>query len=126
MVSDLRAARRRKAGSPAARIIVVTLDPWRDTPERLPALAREWGLDADDRVLSGSVADVERALDALGIGRQRIEQNGDIEHVGAAMILDARGRTPGGSTGRREERPRSSPGSKVRARPFPPRPSVER
>lgn len=91
MVNDLRAARR-GTGPRNIPIIVVTLDPWRDTPDRLSTLALEWGLEADDRVLSGSIADVERALDALGIGRRRIEQNGDIEHGGAAMILDARGR----------------------------------
>jgi cytochrome oxidase Cu insertion factor (SCO1/SenC/PrrC family) len=91
IVSDLRAARR-GTGRADIPLLVITLDPWRDTPERLPALAATWGLGPGDRALSGSVADVERVLDDLGVGRRRIEQNGDIEHIGTAMIVDANGR----------------------------------
>jgi cytochrome oxidase Cu insertion factor (SCO1/SenC/PrrC family) len=42
-------------------------------------------------VFSGSVAEVERALDALGVGRTRNGTNGDITHAGTVMVLDARG-----------------------------------
>ena len=90
IVGDLMAARR-AARRPDVRLVVVTVDPWRDTPQRLPYLATHWGLGADDRVLSGSVDDVQAALDALGIGRARNETTGVVEHPATVMFLDARG-----------------------------------
>lgn len=91
IVNDLRAARR-SANRPGVPLVVITLDPWRDTPDRLPSIAEHWGLAPGDRVLSGSVAEVEHALDGLGIGRRRNETTGDIEHGGTVMILNERGR----------------------------------
>ena len=72
-------------------LVVMTLDPWRDTPDRLASLAEQWGLAARDRLLSGSIAEVAAALDALGIGRRRDDVTGDIEHGGTVMIVDERG-----------------------------------
>ena len=96
-------AARRSSGRIDVPIVVLTLDPWRDTPDRLPTIARYWGLAAGDRVLSGNVADVERALNELGIGRRRDATNGDVEHLSTVMIVDARGRVAwrvdGGTTG---------------------------
>jgi cytochrome oxidase Cu insertion factor (SCO1/SenC/PrrC family) len=91
IVHDLQVARR-TANRPDIPLVIVTLDPWRDTPERLQMLAHHWGLGPNDRMLSGSVADVESALDTLGIGRRRDETTGDIDHATATMILDDRGR----------------------------------
>jgi cytochrome oxidase Cu insertion factor (SCO1/SenC/PrrC family) len=91
VVRDVLAARR-AAGAPDVRLIVVTLDPWRDTPDRLPYLARQWELASGDRVLSGDVAEVEATLDALGVGRRRNEVNGAVDHASTVMLLDARGR----------------------------------
>lgn len=91
VVNDLRRARR-TAGRADVQLVVVTLDPWRDTPDRLPSLAEHWALGAGDRVLSGSVANVEQVLDALGIGRRRNETTGDIEHGGTVMLVSSRGR----------------------------------
>lgn len=85
-------AARRVSGRIDVPIVVLTLDPWRDTPDRLPTIARYWGLAAGDRVLSGNVADVERALNELGIGRRRDATNGDVEHLATVMIVDASGR----------------------------------
>jgi cytochrome oxidase Cu insertion factor (SCO1/SenC/PrrC family) len=90
LVTDLIAARR-AAHRGDVRLIVVTLDPWRDTPDRLPSLAAHWDLAPGDRVLSGSVADIDAVLAALGIGRARNETSGGIEH-GATVMLVERGR----------------------------------
>jgi protein SCO1/2 len=102
IVSDLHAARR-LARRPDVPLVVITLDPWRDTPERLSALAGHWELARSDRVLSGSVRDVEAALDALGIARKRNETTGDVDHATTVLILDAHGRiawrVDGGSGG---------------------------
>lgn len=91
IVRDLIAARR-AARRPDVRLVVVTLDPWRDTPDRLPNLAAHWGLGRGDRVVSGSVADVDSVLDTLGIARGRNEATGTIEHAATVMLLGDRGR----------------------------------
>jgi cytochrome oxidase Cu insertion factor (SCO1/SenC/PrrC family) len=83
---------RRRAGRPGIRLVVLTVDPWRDTPERLPTIAGHWGLAPGDRVLSGDTLVVERALDGLGIGRQRDATTGDVAHATTTMILDGSGR----------------------------------
>ena len=90
IVSELRVARRESKTD--ARIVILTLDPWRDTPERLPTLATHWQLAERDQVLSGTVEDVERTLDALAIGRKRNETTGDIDHGTTVMLIDADGR----------------------------------
>ena len=102
IVAGLRAARL-AADRPDVVLVVLSLDPWRDTPDRLPMMAQHWGLSPDDRVLSGTVPDVQRVLDTLGIGRRRDEATGDIMHGTTTMILNDRGRiawrVDGGWTG---------------------------
>lgn len=89
-VAALREARREQRRDMA--IVVVTVDPWRDTPDRLPSIARSWNLRPDDLVLSGTVANVSRVLDALGVGRRRNETNGDVDHAATAMLMRPGGR----------------------------------
>jgi protein SCO1/2 len=91
IVNDLLAARR-AAGRTGVRLVVLTLDPWRDTPERLPYLAEHWGLSPGDRVLSGSVSDVEAALTSLRVARGRNVTTGTIDHTATVMMLDESGR----------------------------------
>lgn len=90
IVHDVRIARA-AANRPEVPLLIVSLDPWRDTPARLPSLASGWKLGPEDRVLSGSVEEVERALDALAVGRRRNGTTGDIDHAGTVLILDSRG-----------------------------------
>lgn len=81
-------------------IVVLTLDPWRDTPARLPGLVDQYRLDsARDFVLSGSVDDVEAALDAWGMPRERDETTGDIIHPAMIYLVDSGGTVAYGSTG---------------------------
>ena len=102
VVHDLRAARR-SANRADVPLVIITLDPWRDTPDRLLTMATAWDLAAGDRVWSGSVAEVEHALDVLGIGRRRDENTGDIMHSATVMVVNDRGRivwrTDGGWVG---------------------------
>ncbi len=91
VVTDLSHARS-TTGRADVQLVVVTLDPWRDTPDRLSSLGAHWELGAGDRVLSGSVANVEQVLDSLGIGRRRNEMTGDIEHGSTVMLINSRGR----------------------------------
>ncbi|MEQ1689707.1 MAG: SCO family protein [Gemmatimonas sp.] len=90
VVHDVRAARV-AANRADVPLVVITLDPWRDTPEHLPMIASAWELGPVDRVLSGSIESVERVLDVLGVQRRRDERTGDIVHVSVVMATDARG-----------------------------------
>jgi cytochrome oxidase Cu insertion factor (SCO1/SenC/PrrC family) len=70
IVHDVLSARR-TASTPAPVVVIVTLDPERDVPARLPAIAAQWKLGVDELVVSGSVAAVEAALDRWNVARAR-------------------------------------------------------
>jgi len=106
LVQQVRSAQARlreqgSADSRMPRIAVVTLDPWRDTPSRLPALAGSWGLSADAGafVLSGDPADVNALLDRWNVPRDRDPTTGQLDHPALVYVLDADGRIAYASTG---------------------------
>lgn len=80
-------------------LLVITLDPWRDTPSRLPHLAEQFMLGSGDRILSGPVEEVNRVLDALSMNRERVEATGDIVHPTLVYILDSTGTIAYAATG---------------------------
>ena len=102
IVSELRAARGR-AGRGDIPLVIVTLDPWRDTPERLATLAASWQLSPHDRVLSGGIAEVNATLDSLGVARRRNYRTGDVDHVTTVFLVGREGhidwREDGGVSG---------------------------
>ena len=91
IVADVMAARRRIEGTPP-EVLVITLDPWRDTPGRLASIARVWELDGGARVLSGPPDDVERVLNAWRVPRTRNQKTGDITHPSLVYVVGADGR----------------------------------
>lgn len=91
VVAEVRAARRR-LGDAAPQLLIITLDPWRDTPNRLPTIAQGWGLTPGEHVLSGESADVERTLNAWRVPRARNEQTGAISHPSLVYVIGADGR----------------------------------
>jgi protein SCO1/2 len=91
VVSDALGAQAR-APEAAPVVLVVTLDPWRDTPSRLPSMARQWGVDAAAHVLSGPPALVERTLNAWRVPRARNEKTGEIIHPALVYVVDRAGR----------------------------------
>lgn len=70
-------------------VVVVSLDPWRDTPSSLPSLAAAWKLDEipGARVLSGEVDDVLAVLEAWNMPIQRDPKTGEIDHPGLVTVL---------------------------------------
>jgi cytochrome oxidase Cu insertion factor (SCO1/SenC/PrrC family) len=68
-------------------VLIVTLDPWRDTPSRLPSIASRWGMTGDAFVLSGDAEQVERTLNAWRIPRVRNERTGDLSHPSLVYIV---------------------------------------
>lgn len=98
-----RVRRRAEAGEVEAaripRVVVVTLDPWRDWPARLPYLAQHWKIGQDGYVLSGDADAVNRVLDAWKVARNRNRDSGDVVHPMLTYVLDASGRIAFASTG---------------------------
>jgi cytochrome oxidase Cu insertion factor (SCO1/SenC/PrrC family) len=90
LVREVLAAQRSLDDPPA--VIVVTLDPWRDTPSRLAAIEERWGMEEGQRVVSGTVSQVEATLDAWGIERSRNARNGDLVHVPRVFLVDRQGK----------------------------------
>jgi cytochrome oxidase Cu insertion factor (SCO1/SenC/PrrC family) len=83
----------KRSASEGAEVLLVTLDPWRDTPSSLPGIVRQWELPAAFRVLSSrAVSDVARVAALYGITFERNDKTGDIVHPGLVFLIDADGR----------------------------------
>ncbi|HEY0672725.1 MAG TPA: SCO family protein [Longimicrobiales bacterium] len=81
-------------------VLVVTLDPWRDTPGRLADMARDWQFPSQDAwMLGGPVAAVESVLTAWNVPRSRNEQTGEVTHPSLVYVIDAGGRIAFAATG---------------------------
>jgi protein SCO1 len=92
VVQQARAARDAAWGPEGAALVVITLDPWRDTPARLPAVAGRWGLEGPrDHLLGGTVSEVEAVLDAWNVARSRDPVTGDIAHPSLTFLLSEEG-----------------------------------
>jgi protein SCO1/2 len=98
VVSDVLTARRH-LDADAPGVLIVTLDPWRDTPARLASIAKLWGLDGDAHVLSGPPEEVERALNAWRVPRVRNQKTGEISHPAIVYVIGATGRITYAITG---------------------------
>jgi len=91
VIADVLAAQRQLTDrSPA--VVVVTLDPWRDTPSRLNAIAEDWRMGSDAHLLSGAPEAVERALNAWRVPRIRNDRTGDLSHPAIVYVLGPDGR----------------------------------
>jgi protein SCO1 len=87
---DAQEAARGSRHEPA--VVIITLDPWRDTPSRLPAMAKGWGLPAQDAwIAGGRVEDVEAVLDAWDVPRSRNMTTGEVTHPSLTYIVDRDG-----------------------------------
>ena len=91
LVSEVLGARDALA-SPKPAVLIVTLDPWRDTPSRLGAMAERWGASGDVHVLSGAPDSVERVLNAWRVPRARNERTGDVSHPSVVYVIGSDGR----------------------------------
>ncbi|MHC2990948.1 hypothetical protein OB13_04870 [Pontibacter sp. HJ8] len=84
--SGLEALNREEVG-----IVLVTMDPARDTPEKLQAFAASNKLDADRWVLLTSEQDNIRELAALLNMKYKTELDGEISHSNIISVLNPQG-----------------------------------
>ncbi|HWU44062.1 MAG TPA: SCO family protein [Bdellovibrio sp.] len=91
LIKDVLTAQR-QIPSQALQTIVITLDPWRDTPSTLPSAAKSWSVGESSYFLSGDPEAVNRALDGFMIKTARNEQDGNINHAPQVMIVDREGK----------------------------------
>jgi protein SCO1 len=91
VIEDVLAAQRQLTDHPPA-VVIITLDPWRDTPTRLNAIAAGWNMGPTAHVLSGAPDIVERTLNAWRVPRVRNEKTGDLSHPAIVYVLGADGR----------------------------------
>lgn len=91
LVDDVLEARLMESNANPA-VLIVTLDPWRDTPSRLPAIAQRWALGGAAHVLSGDPDRVERTLNAWRVPRVRNGTTGAIAHPSVVYVIDRHGR----------------------------------
>jgi protein SCO1/2 len=75
-----------------AVLLVLTLDPWRDTPARIGYVARQWELGDGMHLLSGDVAIVERTLSSWRVPRVRNTATGDLSHPALVYVVSPAGR----------------------------------
>jgi cytochrome oxidase Cu insertion factor (SCO1/SenC/PrrC family) len=98
VVHDVLAARQRLPDVDP-QVVVISLDPWRDVPARLPSIARQWMLGESDLALSGDTVTVNRVLDEWKVGRERNLRTGDIVHPRLVYIVDGDGKVAYASAG---------------------------
>lgn len=79
------------AHDPRMQAVVITLDPWRDTPSRLAQMKNEWALPVETHLLSGEVGAVTRALDAFGVAWKRNDNDGDVVHAPLVYVVGGDG-----------------------------------
>ena len=93
----LAAARRELAEQgvePLPRIVLVSVDPARDTPESLASYVASFG--ADTVGLTGEIEEIRRLTDGLGIFFEKRESDADgyyvVDHSAVVLVIDPEGR----------------------------------
>lgn len=88
LLQNLAAASR----SGQCRLVIVTLDPRRDTCGSLGGLVGFWRLPPGSLILGGEVEQVEAALQALSLTIERNPSTGEILHPALVLLVDSQAR----------------------------------
>lgn len=76
----------------STRLLVVTLDPWRDTPRAIASWAERLSIPKNVHLLTGNVPDVEAVLRAYDIPSKRNEKTGDVDHPALTHVIGSSGK----------------------------------
>ncbi len=91
VIQSVRAAMK-KLPRDKTELVIVSLDPWRDTPTVLEGFAKNWSLEKNEHILSGSVLEVLSVIKQFNIPTVRDEQTGDITHPPVVYVIDQFGK----------------------------------
>lgn len=80
-----------ESGRADARVLLISFDPARDTPEKLRGVIERHRLDARWAVASASERDARELAAVLGIKYRKVE-NGEFYHGATIVLLDDEGR----------------------------------
>jgi protein SCO1/2 len=75
------------------QVVLVSVDPERDTPEVLAAYLK--GFDPSFRGITGSVEGIDAFASALGVAHSKVPMGGDqymVDHTSVVMVIDPQGR----------------------------------
>jgi cytochrome oxidase Cu insertion factor (SCO1/SenC/PrrC family) len=81
-----------RINSPDLQIVVISIDPWRDTPGSLESLAQTWSLGPKSHLLSGEPEKVLNTLDEFQVKTARDLKTGEVNHAGQIMLVDRQGK----------------------------------
>lgn len=73
------------------QLVVVTIDPWRDTPSALQSIHEKWKLPENAVVLSGSEKEIQNVLADYNYSSERDEKTGDVIHPATMYLISADG-----------------------------------
>ena len=93
VLSAARAALAAKGQEPLPRIVLVSVDPERDTPEVLGPYVGYFG--ADTLGITGSLEETRKLTSSLGVFFQKRASGGDnylVDHSAAVLVIDPEGR----------------------------------
>lgn len=74
------------------RVLAVSMDPERDTPEALAQLAANFGAGPEWRFLTGPKPRVDAILDEMQVERAWNAETGEIDHEVVVLLVDRAGR----------------------------------
>lgn len=77
--------------SEEVQLVVVTIDPWRDTPSALQSIHEKWDLPDNAVALSGSKEAIQNVLADYNYTSQRDEKTGDVVHPATVYIVSPAG-----------------------------------
>ncbi len=80
------------SGMRKPRVVVISLDGWRDTPSSLPGIMERWNMPAGSRLLTGTPVELIEVLKRYEVAWSRNERTGEIDHVALVYVLDEAGR----------------------------------
>lgn len=93
VLQSARAELDQRGFEPLPRIVLVSVDPERDTPARLAAYIKAFG---DDNLgLTGDVAELRKLTDGIGIFFEKRDGDGDqylVDHSSVVLVIDPQGR----------------------------------
>lgn len=93
VLQTARAELGRRGFAPLPRIVLVSVDPERDTPEQLAAYIQAFG--ENNLGLTGDVAELRKLADGIGIFFEKRGSDGDrylVDHSSVVLVIDPQGR----------------------------------